>query len=93
MSSRISSIGRGALVASLLGFGLPEGVAPASAQRTCGNWTSSSSTGSAQVGYFDLSGEGDNPNSWNSAHGTHGCSEDAFRSSGGAGLLYCFALD
>ena len=32
MSSRISSIGRGALVASLLGFGLPEGVAPASAQ-------------------------------------------------------------
>jgi hypothetical protein len=72
----------------------PDGTAfPAGAHRTCGNWISSSSTGSAQVGYFDLSGEGDNPNSWNSAHGTNGCSEDAFRSSGGTGLFYCFALD
>ena len=72
----------------------PDGTAfPAGAHRTCGNWISSSSTGSAQVGYFDLSGEGDNPNSWNSAHGTNGCSEDAFRSSGGSGLFYCFALD
>jgi hypothetical protein len=32
------------------------------AQRTCGNWTSSG-TGSAQVGYFDRAGPGDNPNS------------------------------
>ena len=72
----------------------PDGTAfPAGAHRTCGNWTSSSSTGSAQVGYFDVSGEGDNPISWNSAHGTNGCSEDAFHSSGGAGLFYCFALD
>jgi hypothetical protein len=71
----------------------PDGTAfPASAHRTCGNWTSSSA-GSAQVGYFDRAGEGDNPNSWNSAHSTNGCSEDAFRSSSGAGLFYCFALD
>ena len=71
----------------------PDGTAfPAGANRTCGNWTSSS-TGSAQVGYFDRAGEGENPNSWNSAHGTSGCSEEAFHSSGGTGLFYCFALD
>jgi hypothetical protein len=65
---------------------------PAGAHRTCGNWTSSSS-GSAQVGYFDGAGPGENPNSWNSARGTNGCSEEAFHGSGGAGLFYCFAVD
>ena len=71
----------------------PDGTAfPGNAQRTCNNWTSSG-TGSAQVGYSDRSGQGDNPNSWNSAHPTSGCSEEAFRKSGGAGLLYCFAID
>jgi hypothetical protein len=71
----------------------PDGTAfPAGAKRTCGNWTSSS-TGSAQVGYFDRAGPGENPDSWNSARATNGCSEEAFRSSGGAGLFYCFALD
>jgi hypothetical protein len=71
----------------------PDGTAfPASAHRTCGNWTSSA-TGSAQVGYFDRAGEGETPNSWNSAHGTNGCSEAAFHSSGGGGLFYCFGVD
>jgi hypothetical protein len=71
----------------------PDGTAFAgNARRTCDNWTSSS-TGSAMVGYFDRVGPGDNPNSWNSARATNGCSEEALRSSGGGGLLYCFALD
>jgi hypothetical protein len=71
----------------------PDGTAfPASAHRTCGNWTSSS-TGSAQVGYFDRMGQGENPNSWNSARGTSGCSEEALHGSGGAGLFYCFGTD
>jgi hypothetical protein len=71
----------------------PDGTAfPGNAQRTCNNWTSSGA-GSAQIGYSDRSGQGDTPNSWNSAHPTSGCSEEAFRSSGGAGLFYCFALD
>jgi hypothetical protein len=71
----------------------PDGTAfPASAHRTCGNWTSSG-TGSAEVGYFDREGEGENLNSWNSARGTNSCSEEAFRSSSGAGLFYCFAVD
>jgi hypothetical protein len=71
----------------------PDGTAfPRNAQRTCNNWTSSGA-GSAQIGYSDRSGQGDTPNSWNSAHPTSGCSEEAFRSSGGAGSFYCFALD
>jgi hypothetical protein len=71
----------------------PDGTAFAKdAHRTCGNWTSSS-TGSAEVGYFDRAGGGDNASSWNSAHATMGCSEEAFHSSGGGGLFYCFAAD
>ena len=31
--------------------------------------------------------------SWNSAHGSRGCSQDQLKSSGGAGLIYCFAAD
>jgi hypothetical protein len=65
---------------------------PGNAQRTCNNWTSSGA-GSAQVGYSDRMGEGNSPNSWNSAHPTSGCSEEAFRKSGGTGLFYCFAID
>jgi hypothetical protein len=71
----------------------PDGTAfPRDAQRTCNNWTSSGA-GSAQVGYSDRNGAGDNPNSWNSAHPTSGCSQEAFRKSAGAGLFYCFAID
>jgi hypothetical protein len=71
----------------------PDGTAfPGNAQRTCNNWTSSDA-GRAQVGYSDRKGQADNPNSWNSAHPTSGCSEEAFRQSGGAGLFYCFAID
>jgi hypothetical protein len=71
----------------------PDGTAfPTGTRRACGNWTSSS-TGSAQVGYFDRVGAGENPNSWNSARGTNGCSEEALRGSGGAAQFYCFALD
>jgi hypothetical protein len=71
----------------------PDGTAfTGNAKRTCGNWTSSGA-GSAQVGYSDRAGQGERPNSWNSAHATDGCSEEAFAKSGGAGLFYCFALD
>ncbi len=50
----------------------PDGTAfPGRAHRTCGNWTSSS-TGSAQVGYVDRAGPGESPNSWNSARSTNG---------------------
>jgi hypothetical protein len=61
---------------------------------TCGNWTSSDK-GSAIVGHHDRVGLNTARNmvSWNSAHGSAGCSADAFPRTGGAGLLYCFAVD
>jgi hypothetical protein len=58
---------------------------------TCGNWTKSGE-GSAIVGHHDRAGLKDSRhmNSWNSSHGSRGCSQDALKSSGGAGMLYCF---
>src|SRR4029078_12224937 len=32
-------------------------------------------------------------NSWNSSHGSRGCSQDQLKASGGAGMLYCFRPD
>lgn len=62
--------------------------------RTCGNWTKSGE-GAAMVGHHDRSGlRDDEPSrSWNSSHPSRGCSLDALKSSGGAGLLYCFAAN
>lgn len=57
---------------------------------TCAGWTSST-TGSAQVGHADRNGGGNT--SWNSAHGTPGCSPEALQRVGGAGLFYCFAIN
>src|SRR5437867_12410398 len=56
----------------------------------CNNWTSAAA-GSARVGHHDKQGGGDNPNSWNSAHASSGCSQANLVSTGGAGLFYCFA--
>ncbi len=61
-----------------------------SADHTCNNWTSSGA-GSAQVGHSDRTGAGNT--SWNSAHATRGCSQEALASTGGAGLFYCFAIN
>jgi len=59
---------------------------------TCGNWTSSGE-GSAQVGHHDRQGGGQNPTSWNSAHGSRGCSQENLQGTGGDGLYYCFATN
>ena len=61
------------------------------ADHTCSNWTSNATTGSAQVGHFDRTGG--NNTSWNSAHGSRGCSQANLVSTGGAGRLYCFAVN
>jgi hypothetical protein len=71
----------------------PDGTAFAgSDDKTCGNWTKSGE-GIAIVGHHDRRGTSPPPlnTSWNSAHPTRGCSDDALKSTGGAGLLYCFA--
>ena len=59
---------------------------------TCSNWTSNGE-GSARVGHHDRQGGGDNPNSWNSAHGSRGCGQADLQGTGGNGLFYCFATD
>ena len=71
----------------------PEGnYSTAGGDTTCRNWTSSNE-GSAIVGHHDRIGlkETRHMKSWNSSHGSRGCSQDALKASGGAGLFYCFA--
>ena len=61
----------------------------------CGNW-SKSGEGSAIVGHHDRSGlkkETWHMKSWNSSHGSRGCSQENLVSTGGAGLFYCFAAN
>lgn len=85
----------------------PDGTAFAPGEdRTCGNWTSSTK-GAAMVGHSDRLGLGDDApsKSWNASHLSRnntkplagnegdGCSQPALRSTGGDGLLYCFAAN
>jgi hypothetical protein len=67
---------------------------PPDKDATCGNWTKSGADGSAIVGHSDRLGLRDDApaHSWNSAHPSRGCSLDGLKSTGGAGLLYCFAV-
>lgn len=61
---------------------------------TCRNWTSNNE-GSAIVGHHDRVGPMPEnwATSWNFSHQSAGCSPDALRRTGGAGLFYCFAAD
>ena len=69
-----------------------------SADRTCKNYTSSTQ-GEVMLGHADRQGlRDDEPSkSWNSSHpsrGTDGgCSQADLRSTGGDGLIYCFAVN
>jgi hypothetical protein len=56
---------------------------------TCNNWTNNGQ-GTAQLGHSDKQGGGNS--SWNSAHPSRGCSQANLVATGGAGLLYCFAV-
>jgi hypothetical protein len=74
-----------------------DGTAFAAAEdRTCGNWTKSAA-GAAMVGHHDRQGLNTSPPmlSWNSSHPSRGpdggCSQADLKSTGGDGLLYCFA--
>jgi len=77
----------------------PDGTAFTGADdRTCGNWTKSGQ-GVAIVGHSDRTGldESAPMKSWNSSHPSRGpgggCAQDDLKSTGGAGLLYCFAAN
>jgi hypothetical protein len=71
---------------------------PADKDMTCKNYTSSTQ-GSVMVGHSDRTGLDDSApaKSWNSSHPSRGaeggCSQADLRSTGGDGLLYCFAAN
>jgi hypothetical protein len=64
--------------------------------RTCGNYTKSGTEGAVMLGHHDRMGLNEEPpaKSWNSSHPSRGgCSQDALKSTGGAGLFMCFAAN
>jgi hypothetical protein len=71
---------------------------PAGDDRTCRNYTSSTQ-GAVMVGHTNKRGlrDDDASKSWNSSHPSRGpdggCSQADLRSTGGDGLLYCFATN
>lgn len=62
------------------------------AGQTCNDWTNNGE-GSAMLGHFDRMGPDTlaTATSWNAAHPSRGCSQDALIGTGGNGYLYCFA--
>ena len=64
------------------------------AGNTCNDWTSST-TGAAYVGHFDRMGTNQPPGSisFNSAHAVNSCTEAGLKGTGGAGRIYCFAIN
>ena len=76
----------------------PDGTAyPIGEDMTCGNWTRT--VGAGMLGHADRTGLDDSAaaKSWNSSHPSRGkdggCSQDDLKSTGGNGLLYCFAIN
>ena len=64
------------------------------AGKTCSAWTNSGE-GSAVVGHHDRMGLRDDApsKSWNSSHGSRGCSQSNLQGTGGNGLFNCFATN
>ncbi len=83
----------------------PDGRAfPPEIDYTCDNWTSNKDPETDQPGLYGGSGrpnamigfpdrEGGGNGSWNSSHGTRGCSQAALPRTHGIGQFYCFAVD
>jgi hypothetical protein len=85
----------------------PDGRAyPPDLDYTCNNWTSNADPDpaqaqggleagpnrpNAQIGFPDRNGGGNG--SWNSSHGSRGCSQTALVMTHGVGMLYCFATN
>ena len=64
---------------------------PAGVDTTCNNWTSDSTANKAMLGHADRTGGGNV--SWNSVHMSADCTKDGLIRTGGAGHLYCFAIN
>jgi hypothetical protein len=93
LQGRVGGSATSPVVHDVLTGTMPDGRAYTdAADHSCSSWTSSAEgAGSAQLGHFDRIGL-DN-NSWNSTHATRGCSQANVSRGGGAGLLYCFAVN
>ena len=65
---------------------------PPGDDQTCNNWTSNDE-GGAMLGHADRYSFTTPGSSWNSAHGSRGCTQDGLVATGGAGLFYCFATE
>lgn len=65
------------------------------AGKTCADWTSGDAALFAQVGHSDglgpMMSDAEQYRSWNSVHESGGCNDTAPK--GGAGRIYCFAID
>ena len=79
---------------------------PPGVDYTCDNWTSNKDPApgqgqggldggagrpTVQIGFPDRNGGGNG--SWNSSHGTNGCSQTALNRTHGVGMYYCFATN
>jgi len=64
---------------------------PAGLDTTCNNWTVDTDASHAMLGHADRMGGGNI--SWNSVHMSQGCSKEKLIATGGAGHLYCFAIN
>jgi len=67
---------------------------PPDKDMTCGNWTRNGA-GAAMVGHADRMGLRDDEasKSWNTSHPSRACDANSLITTGGAGLLYCFAAN
>ncbi|MEQ1769458.1 MAG: hypothetical protein ABL879_06415 [Devosia sp.] len=63
------------------------------AGQTCADWTSNGE-GTAMLGHHDRMGPDTlaTATSWNAAHPSRGCGQEALIGTGGNGLFYCFAV-
>jgi hypothetical protein len=64
---------------------------PAGLDTTCNNWTSDGADHKAMLGHADRQGGGNV--SWNSVHMSADCTKAGLIRTGGAGHLYCFAIN
>jgi len=64
---------------------------PAGIDTTCNNWTSDGTDHKAMLGHADRTGGGNI--SWKSVHMSADCTKEGLIRTGGAGHLYCFAIN
>jgi hypothetical protein len=60
---------------------------------TCNNWTDGTAESTGMLGHADRLGRNPGVNSWNAVHASGGCDMENLIRTGGAGMIYCFAID